>query len=170
MDEDRLARSVGRGKRFNYICFSVLILCILAAASAVILYMTRPLSDSVTLASAGGALVGEYILVKTGSGYYKIDGGSKLAELFRLDEWTLCDQFPDEEVVATLHFGELYEMYLHGDGKVSFFDGYSRSGTRQTAYYEVPAGIEEDVIGYIEENGIVRMLGDGMIGMGTFQK
>jgi hypothetical protein len=170
MDENRLARSVRRGKRFNYICFSILIIFTLTAAVAVILYMTRPLSDSVTLESEESALGGESILVKTSSGYYEIDGSSAFSDLFRLDEWTSCDQFPDVEVVATLHFGELYEMYLHGDGKVSFFDGYARLGTRQTAYYEVPAGIAEEVIGYIEENGTVRTLGDGAIAMSTFFK
>ncbi len=170
MDENRLARSVRRGKRFNYICFSILIIFTLTAAVAVILYMTRPLSDSVTLESAESVLGGESILVKTSGGYYEIDGSSAFSDLFRLDEWASCDQFPDVEVVATLHFGELYELYLHGDGKASFFDGYSRSGTRQTAYYDVPAGIAEEVIGYIEENGTVRTLGDGAIAMSTFFK
>lgn len=77
MDEERFAREVKKGKRFNYICFSVLICFILVVAVAVIYYINRPLSDSITVEGAENALSGSGILAKTDSSYYEIDGSSE---------------------------------------------------------------------------------------------
>lgn len=169
MDEEEFAKKVRQGMKFNYICFAVVIILVITASIAIIVYMNRPLSPSVTIESAESALSGDSILVKIGEEYYELDGNDEFSGMFRLNEWTLCKQFSADNVLVTLHFAEQYELYIYSDGKASFYYGYAGNNSKPEAYYEIPNDIAESIIDYIAEKGTARTLGDG-INTSTFMK
>ena len=164
-------KEIKRAKVFNYVVFGIVILLVFAIAGFIIFEMTKPLCSSVTFSGLQTEIseTNNYILAKTGDDeYFEISASIELGNIFSFDSWELVDEAPNGEIVASLRLAELYILEIYDNGYAAVYDGYAPIKTVSYAYYEISNDVSTALVSYLRQNGVPHELGDGTIGMGTF--
>ena len=86
--------------------------------------------------------------------HYTLPAGAQVTALFR-DLQKTNDRPEENTPWITVHFGELYEFYIYADGIVVGFDGYARSGTKSSAYYQADSTLYTQLTEQLRIHGMV---------------
>ena len=148
MEDEQARREIQRAKRFNYICFGIVIAGILAACLGVIIHQNRPVSGSVSISGLTRALRMKEITVAEAGQKAVVEPAEQLAELLSLEQWAETERFSQKASIE-LYFSEGYVLSLYEGDLASAFDEYAESGTKNTAYYQMPQGALEQVKAYL---------------------
>lgn len=111
-----------------------------------------------------------YILGKKDNSYWGINSTEEFVDTFSFSDWELTTKLPEGDPTLSLAFGELWVLELYAEGFAAAYNGYSSLGTKSFAYYNIPSNTTDSVIIYLEKNGTPHELGDGFIGVGTFNR
>ena len=163
-----IERNLQARKLLSMCCmFGVVILLLVVALAA---YLTRPLDYYVTISGIqdGSQCQNNSILAKIGDAYYEINATVAFAEQLAFSEWEEISDKPSGEPAILLQFAELWVVELYDTGYVAAYNGYASIGNRSSAYYKIPENVAKLVICYFESNGIGHKLGDGTIGLTSF--
>lgn len=83
------------------------------------------------------------------------DPSTELADLCSFEDWKRVYTFSDdEEPLLTLEFQEEYVVEFYSGGRAVACNGYGRLGTAWSAFYEVPDGIVDRIMEYVQANRI----------------
>ena len=163
-------KEIRKAKIFNYVALGIVCLLVIAVISFIIYQKTKPLSDSVTVEhlKMETSETNSYILAKISDEYYETNASDEFGSLFAFDDWKLISNKPDGELCISLRFAEQYILEIFDNGYVAAYDGYAPRKTVSYAYYTIPEHVANSVTSYLRQNGIPHEIGDGAIGMGTF--
>ena len=148
MDDERARREIKRAKRFNYICFGIVITGILAVCLGMLIRQNRPVGGRITISGLERAMQMEEVAVTEIGQKAAVVPTEQLAELLCLDQWAETEWFSQKALVK-LCFSEGYVLSLYEGDLASAFDEYAESGTRNTAFYQMPQGVLEQVMDYL---------------------
>lgn len=158
-------------KKINILIF-VLIIIVIGVALAMIIRSciaeNRPPDSLVTVEGLRRGVEEDYILVHTGGKYYRIDSSYQFVELFDMSEWVTQETAPEGEPLLTFRFGESWILELYPGGQAAAHNGYAASDSNPHAYYSIGLKVCDALTDYVEEHGQPHELGDGTIGVGTF--
>lgn len=124
----------------------------LCVAAAIVLYISRPYSEAVTISGIErGAHYGA--LVKSGGVYYELQASDSFVELFAFDEWKPTRKKTYGNPAIMFRFAEEWIVEIYSDGVALAYYGYASGKQKSSAYYTAPVKIIEALSSYVEENG-----------------
>ena len=161
---------IKKAKLFNYAALGVVVLLVIAIAGIIIFQKAKPLADSVTIEHliTETSETNTFILAKINDEYYETSASADLGNCFSFEDWTITPNRPEGEVCISLRLGELYIVEIYDNGYAAAYDGYAPRKQVSFAYYSIPENVSASIMSHLRQNGIPREMGDGAIGMGTF--
>ena len=131
-----------------------------------------PLDPQLTVDALSEVTQQKEILAKIGNKYYGSTPSLSFNSCFYFSSWELMDEVRKGQPEITLEFEEKWIMEIFGDGLgyyANVYNGYARSGTRSAVTYRIPLSVINLLTYYFENQGIPHYIGDGSIGLGSFQ-
>lgn len=138
-----------------------IVVIILLFAVGLVLWKDRPLDYHVTIEGIQERTQSS-VLARVDGSYYIINKADEFSALFQFKDWKLVSTAPKGEPIFSLHLEELWTVDFYSDGSVAAHDGYTLGlRYRGSAYYTIPSNVPQDIVRYLEENGVLQELGEG---------
>lgn len=135
---------------------------------ALLAYCNRPLDDYITVGGMKAGIENNSVLAKVSDCYYETSVSAAFTAIFQFENWKTVSTLPDGAPVLTLQLAELWIIEFYDNGFVAAYNGYSAIGKKSTAYYDVGEAVVEQIISYLEQNGVMHEMEDGTISSATF--
>ena len=149
-------------KRYFVGILAILLLVVILA------YFNRPYDNCITVDGIKVGIQNNSVLAKVSNCYYETSASMDFSAVFQFETWKSVSSLPNSEPVLTLQLSELWIVEFYDGGFAAAYNGYSAFGRKSCAYYNVGETLADQLVSYLEHNGIPHEMGDGTISSATF--
>ena len=137
---------------------------------ALLTYCNRSLDDYITVGGIKAGIENNSVLAQVSDFYYETSASTDFSAVFQFENWQTVSTLPDGTPVLTLQLAELWIIEFYDNGFVAAHNGYSAIGKKASAYYDVGEAVAEQIVSYLQQNGVPHKMGDGTISQATFNR